>query len=269
MHVQGVYLAMWALLFPVECCWSRGWPGVPGGVLTRVSKSVALRTNTYHNRLGKEVQTVLDKRVSLCFDLAVYKRASGMAEKHVGKQCSNELVMGSLSSALESSLPIVLTKNTPTTSPSPRRKKQASKFKLHDLLRPLSPNFKSDSDDSPTSPKRWHSPHTRKKRMKVRSGNTKSADNSPVRDYVGDSSPTLPGGLETTQVDSLPGQHIQKNDSITSIGVPTILVSPDGEDDCLGFERKTSLSSHLSATSSIITSGANDCSKRSNDHIIF
>ena len=174
----------------------------------------------------------------------------------VGKKCSNDLVLGSLSSALESSLSIVLTGNTPNTSPAPRRR---NKFKLHDLLRPLSPGFKSDSDDSPTSPKKWHSPHNRKKRIKVRAGHTKSADNSPIRDVDRASLPSLPGGLETTRVDSLPGQ-LEKNDSRTSVGVPTILVSPDGE-DILGFERKTSQSSHLSATSSIITSGAKDCSK--------
>ena len=175
---------------------------------------------------------------------------------------TNSLVLDSLSSALESSLPVVLTDSTPNKTPPSLNQKKSNKLKLHNLLRPLSPGFKSDSDDSPTSPKRRHSPHIRRKKLKVRNGQTKSADNSPVRSDR-DVSPSLLDGLETTQVNSLPGQiEIQKRESKNSIGVPTILVSPD-EENGFGLERKTSQSSHLSATSSIITSGAKDCSKPS------
>ena len=169
---------------------------------------------------------------------------------------TNSLVLDSLTSALESSLPVVLARNS-NQSPSTVQtvQKKSTKLKLHDLLRPRSPN-RSDSDESPTSPKRWHSPHFRRKR-KARTPQSKSAGNSPMKGE-GDSSTSLHGRLETTPVQSLPGQ-VEKQESTTSMGVPTILVSPD-EENRFELQRKVSQSSHLSTTSSIITSGAKDFS---------
>ncbi len=168
---------------------------------------------------------------------------------------TNSLVLDSLTGALESSLPVVLARNS--NQPPSTIHKKSSKLKLHDLLRPLSTN-KSDSDESPTSPKRWHSPHLRRKR-KARTPQSKSAGNSPMRGE-GDSSTSLPSRLETTPVQSLPGQvQVEKQQSTTSMGVPTILVSPD-EENSFELQRKVSQSSHLSTTSSIITSGAKDFS---------
>ena len=175
------------------------------------------------------------------------------------KSYKNPLVLQSLSHALESSLPVALSDNTPT---SPVQQKKASKMKLPYLLRPLSPRSrrKSDSDDSPVSPIRWHSPHPRKRKPRVRGiGQPRSADNSPGRDYREESTPPF-DEFETTQTLSLPGQKENRiEEGLRTLEVPTILVSPDEEDG--GLVRKTSQSSHLSATSSIITSGHHLCSK--------
>ena len=175
------------------------------------------------------------------------------------KSYKNPLVLESLSHALESSLPVALSDNTPT---SPVQQKKASKMKLPYLLRPLSPRSrrKSDSDDSPVSPIRWHSPHPRKRKLRVRViGQPRSADNSPGRDYREESTPPF-DEFETTQTLSLPGQKDNRiEEGLRTLEVPTILVSPDEEDG--GLVRKTSQSSHLSATSSIITSGHHLCSK--------
>lgn len=182
------------------------------------------------------------------------------------KIVSNSLVLDSLMSALDPSLSVVLGSES-TPKPPPTTRTKSSKMKLSNLLRPLSPGFRSDSDDSSssTSPKRKHSSLTRKKRLKIRNGQSKSADSSPVRND-GNGSPSLSGVLETTQPFSLPGQQdtrieMEKKDSTHSMGVPTILVSPD-EEGKFELERKSSQCSHLSA-SSILTSGAGQqCSKQ-------
>lgn len=163
---------------------------------------------------------------------------------------TNSLVLDSLASALDPTVSVVLG----TERPSPQHNKQpkSSKLNLSNLLRPLSPGFRSDSDDSSTSasPKRKQSGH-RKKRFRFRNGQSKSADSSPVR---GEEQLNITEDVETTQPITLPGQpaDVEKKLSAHSIGVPTILVSPDEEG--AGLERKCSQSSHLSA-SSILTSG--------------
>ena len=180
-------------------------------------------------------------------------------EKAIKSDKVNPLVLDSLTSALESSLPVVLTESTPAPKVT---NKKSNKMKLPNLLRPLSPGFRSDSDESPTSPRRWHSPHFRRKKPKARHGlRIKSADSSPVKDAEDSSTTPPPDDLETTQVASLPGQvEVNSKDSKTSLELPTILVSPDEEDGC-ELMRKTSQSSHLSVSSSIVTSGVEKCNK--------
>ena len=179
----------------------------------------------------------------------------------------NSLVMASLRLAFDSSVPVALSEGTPA-NPIPSDTKKMPKIKPPDLLVPLKNkasagenSYSADESPSPTSPKRW-SPVGKRKKLKIRSGDhqIKSANCSPdqikpVKQKQSRSVPSLP--LETTPVNSLPGtsDFSKKNSEVT---VPTILVSPDDE-ACSEFVRKTSQSSHLSAASSTITSGAEKC----------
>lgn len=177
------------------------------------------------------------------------------------KPHGNALVMTSLSHALDSALPVALSDNTPTNPLAnylPTEAKKTSKLKLPDLLAPSSRHRRrSDSDDSPTSPsspRRWTPILIRKKKLRVRGeSQVKSADSSPTPNFDNDdcihSKTVRPLPLETTQVDSLPGQL----DVSKAGNVPLIMVSPEDEDG--GMFRKTSQCSHLSAASSTVTSG--------------
>lgn len=168
---------------------------------------------------------------------------------------TKSLVMMSLSGAMESTVPMVLSESSlPTLRQleehhlAANKPKKSGKLRLPDLLKPRT-RMKSDSetDDSPTSPTRWRSPHIKRRKLRVRGDgkSTRSADNSPSRDK------RPPNTLETTPVTSLPGQPAMVS---ASIDVPTILVSPDEQEDYRSL-RKVSQSSRLSVGSSTMTSG--------------
>ena len=194
----------------------------------------------------------------------------------LGKKKKNpkgSLVMASLAQTLDSTMSVALSEAAPPVN--------TKSMRLPELLAPRSSysrrhySYSDDDTPSPTSPtrtSRWapQSPlFSRKKKNKARALNEriKSASSSPVLDGDSVSSNSSAEGqdikpketvpilrLEATQVDSLPGQP-KPPTSFFPCTVPTILVSPDQE-DCGGIFRKTSQSSHLSAASSTITSGA-------------
>ncbi|XP_019851731.1 PREDICTED: inositol-trisphosphate 3-kinase A-like isoform X2 [Amphimedon queenslandica] len=187
------------------------------------------------------------------------------------KDMKGSLVMASLAQTLDSTMSVALREPAPPVN--------TKSLRLPELLAPKPSSsrrhysYSDDDTPSPTSPTRtvrWapHSPiFSRKKKNRPRALNEriKSASSSPVLDGDSissnssaddakhkDSVPIL--RPEATQVDSLPGQ-LKPPTSSFPCTVPTILVSPDQE-DCGGIFRKTSQSSHLSAASSTITSGA-------------
>lgn len=189
------------------------------------------------------------------------------------KDVKSSLVMASLAQTLDSTMSVALSEPAPPVN--------TKSLRLPELLAPKPTSsrrhysYSDDDTPSPTSPTRtvkWapHSPiFSRKKKNRPRALNEriKSASSSPVLDGDSISSNSSAEGndakpkdavpihrLEATQVDSLPGQ-LKPPTSSFHCTVPTILVSPDQE-DCGGIFRKTSQSSHLSAASSTITSGA-------------
>lgn len=197
-----------------------------------------------------------------------------MASSSTSSKKSNEkksLVMASLSHAFDPTVSVALSEGTPL-NPIPPDTKKIPKAKPSDLLVPTdkkrnSSGDYSDDSPSPTSPtksKRW-SPLSRKKKLKVRSGENqiKSANSSPdqLEFKVSNSrqSRSVPHlALNATPVTSLPGRKTSEvanpTANTTEVMLPTILVSPD-EDGDLSL-RKTSQSSHLSATT--VTSGADN-----------